>query len=55
MISELSSFLTIANVDRAGPLNPDLLPVKIGAHAKGRSSSALAFTAMAGHDKSGIA
>jgi hypothetical protein len=35
MIPDLSSLLTIANVDCARPLDPDLLAVKKGAHAKG--------------------
>jgi hypothetical protein len=43
MISELSPRLVIANVDLARPLDPDLLPVKKGAHAKGRPGPALAF------------
>jgi len=55
MIPELSPLWRIANVNCAGPLDPNLLPVEIGAHAKGRAGSTLAFTAMAGHNKSWIA
>ena len=55
MISDLSSLLTIANVDPARPLDPDLLPVKKGAHTKGRPRCTLALATMAGHNKNGIA
>jgi hypothetical protein len=55
MIPDLSPLLTIANVDPTRPLDPDLLPVKKGAHTKGRPGSTLALATMAGHNKNGIA
>jgi len=54
MHSELPPVLTVARINGARPLDADLSSLEISANAEGRAGSALAFTAMTGHDRSGI-